>query len=407
MNKVVSTSLLGFALMMSASSLAFAQDKTAKIGVLNDQSGLYADITGQGSVLAAQMAVEDSGLVAKGWKIDVLVGDHQNKPDIGVNIVRQWYDRDKLDVVVDVPTSSVGLAVNNVVKEKNGVYLNSGSGTSDLSNAQCSPNTIHWAYDTYQLANGTGTALTKAGGDTWFFLTADYAFGTALERDTTNAVNAVGGKVLGSVRPPLNTADFSSFLLQAQTSKAKVIGLANAGGDTINSIKQASEFGIVKGGQKLAGLLMFITDVHSLGLPVANGLNLTETFYWDLNDGTRAFSKRFQDRAKNKAMPTTVQAGVYSSLIHYFKTLDAMGGNSHDGLKIVDKMKATPTDDIIFGKGTIQPNGRKLHPAYLFEVKKPEESKGPWDYYKLVATIPADQAFTPLDKSACPLLKKT
>ncbi|QND71629.1 ABC transporter substrate-binding protein [Tardiphaga robiniae] len=407
MKKAVSTSLLGFALMVSASSLAFAQDKTAKIGVLNDQSGLYADITGQGSVLAAQMAVEDSGLVAKGWKIDVLVGDHQNKPDIGVNIVRQWYDRDKLDVVVDVPTSSVGLAVNNVVKEKNGVYLNSGSGTSDLSNAQCSPNTIHWAYDTYQLANGTGTALTKSGGDTWFFLTADYAFGTALERDTTNAVNAVGGKVLGSVRPPLNTADFSSFLLQAQTSKAKVIGLANAGGDTINSIKQASEFGIVKGGQKLAGLLMFITDVHSLGLPVANGLNLTETFYWDLNDGTRAFSKRFQDRAKNKAMPTTVQAGVYSSLIHYFKTLDAMGGNSHDGLKIVDKMKATPTDDIIFGKGTIQPNGRKLHPAYLFEVKKPEESKGPWDYYKLVATIPADQAFTPLDKSACPLLKKT
>lgn len=402
-----SASLLVIAMSLGAGSIATAQDKTAKIGVLNDQSGLYADITGQGSVLAAQMAVEDSGLVAKGWKIDVLVGDHQNKPDIGVNIVRQWYDRDKLDVVVDVPTSSVGLAVNNVVKEKNGVYLNSGSGTSDLSNAQCSPNTIHWAYDTYQLANGTGTALTKSGGDTWFFLTADYAFGTALERDTTNAVNAVGGKVLGSVRPPLNTADFSSFLLQAQTSKAKVIGLANAGGDTINSIKQASEFGIVKGGQKLAGLLMFITDVHSLGLPIANGLNLTETFYWDLNDGTRAFSKRFQDRAKNKAMPTTVQAGVYSSLIHYFKTLDAMGGNSHDGLKIVDAMKAAPTDDIIFGKGTIQPNGRKLHPAYLFEVKKPEESKGPWDYYKLVATIPADQAFTPLEKSTCPLLKKT
>ncbi|MGM4891593.1 ABC transporter substrate-binding protein [Tardiphaga sp. 839_C3_N1_4] len=407
MKKAVSTSLLGFALMMSASSLAFAQDKTAKIGVLNDQSGLYADVTGVGSTLAAQMAVEDSGLAAKGWKIEVVVGDHQNKPDIGVNIVRQWFDRDKVDVIVDVPTSSVGLAVNNVVKEKNGVYLNSGSGTSDLSNAQCSPNTIHWAYDTYQLANGTGSAMVKSGGDTWFFLTADYAFGTALERDTTNAVNAMGGKVLGSVRPPLNTADFSSFLLQAQTSKAKVIGLANAGGDTINSIKQASEFGIIKGGQKLAGLLMFISDVHALGLPVAQGLSFTETFYWDLNDGTRSFSKRFQERMKNKAMPTTVQAGVYSSLIHYFKTLDAMGGNSHDGLKIVDKMKATPTDDIIFGKGTIQPNGRKLHPAYLFEVKKPEESKGPWDYYKLVATIPADQAFTPLDKSACPLLKKT
>ncbi|MDR6660571.1 ABC transporter substrate-binding protein [Tardiphaga sp. 804_B3_N1_9] len=407
MKKVVSTSLLGFALMMSASSLAFAQDKTAKIGVLNDQSGLYADVTGVGSTLAAQMAVEDSGLAAKGWKIEVVVGDHQNKPDIGVNIVRQWFDRDKVDVIVDVPTSSVGLAVNNVVKEKNGVYLNSGSGTSDLSNAQCSPNTIHWAYDTYQLANGTGSAMVKSGGDTWFFLTADYAFGSALERDTTNAVTAMGGKVLGSVRPPLNTADFSSFLLQAQTSKAKVIGLANAGGDTINSIKQASEFGIIKGGQKLAGLLMFISDVHALGLPVAQGLSFTETFYWDLNDGTRSFSKRFQERMKNKAMPTTVQAGVYSSLIHYFKTLDAMGGNSHDGLKIVDKMKATPTDDIIFGKGTIQPNGRKLHPAYLFEVKKPEESKGPWDYYKLVATIPADQAFTPLDKSACPLLKKT
>ncbi|UGV26340.1 ABC transporter substrate-binding protein [Rhodopseudomonas boonkerdii] len=406
LKKRVTSSLLAAAAILAAGSMASAQDKTAKIGVLNDQSGLYADITGQGSVLAAQMAIEDSGLTAKGWKLEVLVGDHQNKPDVGVNISRQWFDRDKVDVIVDVPTSSVGLAVSNVVKEKNGVYLNSGSGTSDLSNAQCSPNTIHWAYDTYQLANGTGTALTKAGGDTWFFLTADYAFGSALERDTTAAVTAVGGKVVGSVRPPLNTPDFSSFLLQAQTSKAKVIGLANAGGDTINSIKQASEFGIVKGGQKLAGLLMFISDVHALGLPVANGLNLTETFYWDLNDGTRGFSKRFQERMKNKSMPTTVHAGVYSSLIHYFKTLEAMGGNSHDGLKIVDKMKATPTDDPLFGKGTIQPNGRKLHPAYLFEVKKPEESKGPWDYYKLVATIPADQAFTPLEKSTCPLLKK-
>ena len=406
MKKAVSTSLLGLALMMSASSLAFAQDKTAKIGVLNDQSGLYADVTGPGSVVAAQMAVEDSGLLAKGWKIDVVIGDHQNKPDVGSNIARQWFDVDKVDAIVDVPTSSVGLVVNNIVKEKNGVYLNSGSGTSDLSNAQCSPNTIHWAYDTFQLANGTGSAMVKNGGDTWFFLTADYAFGTALERDTTNAVTAKGGKIIGSVRPPLNTADFSSFLLQAQASKAKVIGLANAGGDTINSIKQASEFGIVKGGQKLAGLLMFITDVHALGLPVANGLSFTETFYWDLNDGTRGFSKRFQARMKNKNMPTTVQAGVYSSLIHYFKTLDAMGGNSHDGLKIVNAMKAAPTDDIIFGKGTIQPNGRKLHPAYLFEVKKPEESKGPWDYYKLVATIAPEDAAKPLEASDCPLVKK-
>lgn len=405
MRKTVSTLMMSAALMFGAGQAAFAQDKVAKIGVLNDQSGLYADVTGPGSTLAAQMAIEDSGLLAKGWKIDVVVGDHLHKPDVGVNIARQWFDRDKVDVIVDVPTSSVGLAVNNVVKEKNGVYLNSGSGTSDLSNAQCSPNTIHWAYDTYQLANGTGSAMVKSGGDTWFFLTADYAFGSALERDTTNAVSAMGGKSIGSVRHPLNTSDFSSFLLQAQASKAKVIGLANAGGDTINAIKQASEFGIVKGGQKLAGLLMFVSDVHALGLNVANGLNFTETFYWDLNDGTRAFSKRFQERSKNKSMPTTVQAGVYSSLIHYFKVLDAMGGNSHDGLKIVEKMKATPTDDIIFGKGTIQPNGRKLHPAYLFEVKKPSESKGPWDYYKLIATIPADQAFTPLAKSSCPLLK--
>lgn len=411
MKKIISALMLGTFLSFGATSAVLAQDKvtdkTARIGVLNDQSGLYADVTGPGSVVAAQMAIEDSGLVAKGWKLDVVVGDHLHKPDVGVNIARQWFDRDKVDVIVDVPTSSVGLAVNNIVKEKNGVYLNSGSGTSDLSNAQCSPNTIHWAYDTYQLANGTGSAMVKSGGDTWFFLTADYAFGTALERDTTNAVVAKGGKIIGSVRPPLNTADFSSFLLQAQASKAKVIGLANAGGDTINSIKQASEFGIVKGGQKLAGLLMFISDVHALGLPIAQGLNFTETFYWDLNDGTRSFSKRFQEKMKNKAMPTTVQAGVYSSLLHYFKVLEAAGGNSHDGLKIVDAMKALPTDDIIFGKGTIQPNGRKLHPAYLFEVKKPAESKGPWDYYKLVETIPADQAFTPLEKSSCPLLKKT
>jgi branched-chain amino acid transport system substrate-binding protein len=398
--------MLGAALVFGAGTGAFAQDKTAKIGVLSDQSGLYADIGGPGSVLAAQMAVEDSGLTKKGWKIDVLAGDHQNKPDIGVGVARQWIDVDKVDVIADVPTSSVALAVNNVVKEKNIIFLNSGAGTSDLSNAQCSPNTIHWTYDTYMLAHGTGSALTKAGGNTWFFLTADYAFGSALERDTTAAVTALGGKVLGSVRHPLNTSDFSSFLLQAQASKAKVIGLANAGGDTINAIKQASEFGIVKGGQKLAGLLMFITDVHSLGLNVAQGLNMTETFYWDLNDGTRAFSKRFQERMKNKNMPTMVNAGVYSSVLHYLKVLDAQGGNSHDGAKIVAAMKAMPTDDPLFGKGTIQPNGRKIHPAYLFEVKSPAESKGPWDYYKTVATIPADQAFTALDKSTCPLLKK-
>ncbi|MGN6287460.1 MAG: ABC transporter substrate-binding protein [Afipia sp.] len=402
----LSALMMGTALALGMSTGAFAMDKNVKIGVLSDQSGLYADIGGPGSVLAAQMAVEDSGLTKKGWKIEVLAGDHQNKPDIGVNVARQWIDVDKVDVISDVPTSSVALAVSNLVKEKNVVFLNSGAGTSDLTNKACSPNTIHWTYDTYMLAHGTGSALTKSGGNTWFFLTADYAFGSALERDTTAAVTALGGKVVGSVRHPLNTADFSSFLLQAQSSKAKVIGLANAGGDTINAIKQASEFGIVAGGQKLAGLLMFVTDVHSLGLKVAHGLNMTETFYWNLNDGTRAFSKRFSERMKNHAMPTMVHAGVYSSLIHYFKTLEKMGGNPHDGVKIVKAMEEMPTDDPLFGKGKIEPNGRKIHPAYLFEVKSPSESKGPWDYYNVVATIPADQAFTPLDKSTCPLLKK-
>jgi branched-chain amino acid transport system substrate-binding protein len=397
---------LGFALSVSAVTLAWAQDKNVKIGVLTDMSGLYSDIGGPGSVAAAKMAVEDSGLTKKGWKIDIVSADHQNKPDIGGSIARQWLDADKVDAIVDVPTSSVALAVNNVVKEKNAVFLNSGAGTSDLTNSQCSPNTIHWAYDTYMLSYGTGSALTKAGGDTWFFLTADYAFGSALERDATAVITANGGKVVGSVRHPLNSSDFSSFLLTAQSSKAKVIGLANAGGDTINSIKQASEFGIVAGGQKLAGLLMFITDIHSLGLPVSQGLNLTESFYWDLNDGTREFSKRFSEQSPKKAKPTMVQAGVYASITHYLKVLEKEGGNSHDGAKVVTAMKAMPTDDALFGKGSIQANGRKIHPAYLFEVKKPAESKNPWDYYKQVAMIPADQAFTPLDKSSCALLKK-
>jgi branched-chain amino acid transport system substrate-binding protein len=406
MRKSIASLLLGTALSLVAAGAASAQDKVVKIGSLSDQSGLYADLGGPGSTLAAQMAVEDSGLTGKGWKIDVIAGDHQNKPDIGVNIARQWFDIDKVDVIVDVPNSGVALAVSNLVKEKNGVFLNSGAGTSDLTNAQCTPNTIHWSYDTYTLAHGTGTALTKSGGDSWFFITADYAFGAALERDTTAAVKALGGKVLGGVKAPLSTSDFSSFLLQAQASKAKIIGLANAGADTTNSIKQAAEFGITQSGQKVAALLLFITDVHSLGLSVAKGLNFTETYYWDLNDGTRAFAKRFQERAKNHFMPSMVQAGVYASLLHYFKALEALGGNPHDGAKVVAKMKEMPTDDPLFGKGEIEPNGRTIHPAYLFEVKQPSESKGPWDYYKLVATIPANEAFTPLDKSTCPLLKK-
>lgn len=401
-----SLSLLMMSAAVAVSGSAFAQDKTVKIGNLSDQSGLYADLGGPGSTLAAQMAAEDSGLAAKGWKIEVVSGDHQNKPDVGTNIARQWLDVDKVDVIVDTPSSGVALAVNTVVREKNAVFLNSGAAASDLTNAQCSPNTVHWTYDTYLLANGTGKAVVKSGGDSWFFLTADYAFGHALERDTTAVVTANGGKVLGGVKHPLNTSDFSSFLLQAQSSKAKVIGLANAGGDTTNSIKQAAEFGIVSGGQKLAALLLFITDVHALGLNVAQGLTFTETFYWDMNDQTRAFSKRFSERMKNKAMPSMVHAGVYSSLIHYFKALEALGGNPHDGAKVVAKMKELPTDDPLFGKGKIEPNGRKVHPGYLFEVKKPSESKGPWDYYKLVATIPAEEAFTPIAQSTCSLLKK-
>ena len=406
MRNTISALMLSTALMIGAGTSAFAQDKTVKIGNLTDMSGLYADVGGPGSTLAAQMAIEDSGLTKKGWKVDVIAADHQNKPDVGTTTARQWIDVEKVDVVVDVLNSGVALAVKNIVTEKNAIMINSGAASSDLTNAQCSPNVVHWVYDTYMLANSTGNALVKAGGDSWFFLTADYAFGAALERDTTAAVTKAGGKILGSVKHPLNSSDFSSFLLQAQASKAKIVGLANAGGDTTNSIKQAAEFGIVKGGQRLAGLLMFVSDVNSLGLNVAQGLNFTETFYWDLNDGTRAFSKRFSERMKNKQMPTMVQAGVYSGLMHYFKALEALGGNPHDGAKVVAKMKETPTDDPLFGKGTIQPNGRKIHPAYLFEVKKPSESKGPWDYYKLVGTTPGEQAFRPLSESACPLVKK-
>jgi branched-chain amino acid transport system substrate-binding protein len=404
--KFIASLLLSTALSLAFAGAASADDKVVKIGALSDQSGLYADLGGPGSTLAAQMAAEDSGLKGKGWTIDIVSGDHQNKPDIGTSIARQWADVDKVDVIVDVPNSGVALAVNNVAKEKNLVYINSGAATSDLTNAQCTPNTVHWTYDTYMLAHTTGQALVKAGGDTWFFLTADYAFGAALERDTTAVITANGGKVVGGVKHPLNTSDFSSFLLQAQASKAKIIGLANAGGDTTNTIKQAAEFGIVKGGQKLAALLLFLTDVKAIGLETAQGLNFTETFYWDMNDQTREFSKKFAARMKNGAPPTMVQAGVYAGLMHYFKALEALGGNPHDGVKIVDKMKSMPTDDPLFGKGAVQPNGRVIHNAYLFEVKKPSESKAPWDFYKLVGTVPGEQAFTPLSESKCALLKK-
>ncbi|UGA46364.1 ABC transporter substrate-binding protein [Bradyrhizobium quebecense] len=385
---------------------AFAQDKNVKIGVLNDMSGLYADIGGPNSVAAANMAVEDSGLRAKGWKIDVVSGDHQNKPDVGVNIARNWIDNDKVDIITDTPNSGVALAVSNLAKEKNSIVLNSGAATADLTGKACNANTISYTFDTYMLANGTGKALTKAGGDTWFFLTADYAFGHALERDTSAVVTANGGKVLGGVKHPLNTADFSSFLLQAQASKAKIIGLANAGGDTTNAIKQASEFGITAGGQKLAALLLFVNDVHALGLKIAQGLTFTESFYWDMNDQTRAWSKRFQKVSPKGSMPSMTVAGVYAGVLHYLKALDAMGGNPHDGAKVVAKMKEIPTDDPLFGKGPLRIDGRRIIPAYLFEVKKPEESKYPWDYYKLIATISPEDAAKPLEASDCPLVKK-
>ena len=385
---------------------ALAQDKTVKIGVLNDMSSLYADIGGPNSVVAIKMAIEDSGLVQKGWKIDVVSGDHQNKPDVGVNIARQWVDTEKVDAIADTPNSGVALAVNNLAKEKNIILLNSGAATADLTGKACTPNTVSFTYDTYMLANGTGKALTKAGGDSWFFLTADYAFGHALERDTSAVVTANGGKVLGGVKAPINTADFSSFLLQAQASKSKVIGLANAGGDTTNSIKQAAEFGIVAGGQKLAALLLFINDVHALGLKTAQGLTFTESFYWDLNDQTRAWSKRFSSLASKNAMPSMTQAGNYAMVLHYLKALEALGGNPHDGAKVVAKMKELPTDDPLFGKGPLRADGRRLIPAYLFEVKKPDESKGPWDYYKKIATIAPEDAAKPLEASDCPLVKK-
>jgi branched-chain amino acid transport system substrate-binding protein len=397
--------LIAVAAFGSATS-ASADDKNVKIGVLNDMSSLYADIGGPNSVEAIKMAVEDSGLRDKGWKIEVVSGDHQNKPDIGVNIARQWIDSDKVDVIADTPNSGVALAVSNLVKEKNAILLNSGAATADLTGKACTPNTISYTYDTYMLANGTGKALTKAGGDSWFFLTADYAFGHALERDTSNVVTANGGKVLGDVNHPLNTSDFSSFLLQAQSSKAKVIGLANAGGDTTNSIKQAAEFGIVQGGQKLAALLLFVTDVHALGLKTAQGLTFTESFYWDLNDQTRAWSNRFMKRSPKGTMPSMTVAGNYAAVLHYLKALDALGGNPHDGAKVVAKMKEIPTDDPLFGKGPLRADGRRIIPAYLFEVKKPEESKYPWDYYKLVATISPDDAAKPLEASECPLVKK-
>ena len=395
---------LALAAAAALTGAAQAEDITVKLGVLNDMSSLYADIGGQGSVLAAKMAIADFDPAAHGMKVELISADHLNKPDVGANIAKQWIDVDHVDAILDVPTSSVALAVNEVVREKNKVFLVSGAAISDLTGTKCSPNTVHWTYDTWMLAHGTAGALVKTGGDTWFFLTSDYAFGHALERDATAVVLANGGRVLGAVAHPLNTQDFSSFLLQAQASKAKIIGLANAGGDTDNAIKQGAEFGITAGGQQFAGLLVFITDVQSLGLKIAQGLVLTETFYWDMNDATRAWTKRWQVERPGK-FPAMTVAGVYAATLHYLKAVAALKSAS-DGKAVVAKMKDMPTDDPLFGKGSIRVDGRVIHPAYLFEVKKPSESKGPWDYYKLVGTTPGEEAFRPLSESVCPLVKK-
>ena len=403
MKPLISLTALALALGCSAAQAQYT-DGTIRIGVLNDMSGTYADLSGRGSLIAVRMAVEDFGAAAKGMKVEIVGADHQNKPDVGSNIVRKWIDTGKVDVIVDVPTSSVALAVNEIVRDKNKVFLVSGGATSDLTGAKCTPNTIHWTYDTWALANGTGQAIVKTGGETWFFLTANYAFGLALERDTAAVVVKNGGKVLGRVRHPFPATDFSSFLLQAQASKAKIIGLANAGADTVNSIKQASEFGIVRGGQKLAALLAFITDVHALGLQASQGLIMTEAWYWDLNDANREFAKKFAPQNKG-IYPTMVHAGVYSAVTHYLKAVEALKSDA-DGKAVVAKMKELPTDDKLFGKGTVRADGRKIHPMYLVEVKTPTESKGAWDYFKVRATIPADEAFRPLSEGGCPLVNR-
>ena len=377
---------------------------TIRIGVLNDQSGTYRDISGPYGVECTRQAVAEFG--NKGFNVEVTFADHQNKPDVGANIARQWYDQG-VDMILDVPTSSVELAVNNVAREKNKVYINTGSATSDLTGAQCSPTGVHWMYDTYMLAKSTGGAMVKAGGDSWFFITADYAFGHALERDTGNFVKAAGGKVNGAVRYPFPaTSDFSSFLVQAQSSRAKVIGFANAGADTINSIKQAAEFGITRRGTKLAALLMFLPDVHALGLSTAQGLVLTESFYWDLNDRTRAITQRLQPRLKD-VKPNMASIANYSAALHYLKAIADMGvpASKASGLEVINRMKAMSVDDDAFGAGRIREDGRKLCPSYLFEVKSPAESKAPWDYYKLLQTTPAEEAFRPLNEGGCAFVR--
>ncbi len=388
--------------LLAGTAQAQVSDGVVKIGVLTDLSGVYSDLAGSGAVLATRMAIDDFIASEKpSFKVEMVSADHQNKGDIAANKAREWFERDKVDVVTELVTTSVGLAVQKIAKDKNKIALMSGPGSTAITNENCNDVTVHWTYDTYAVANGTAKAVTQAGGKKWFFLTADYAFGHALEKDASDVVKANGGEVLGSVRHPFPGNDFSSFLLKAQSSGAQVIGLANAGGDTINSIKQAAEFGITPK-QSLAGLLVFITDIHSLGLKNTQNMFLTEGFYWDLNDETRAWSKRFF--AQHKRMPTMVQAGQYSSVMHYLKAVKAI--NSDDTAKVMAQMKKTPVNDFFAKNGRIRDDGRMVHDMYLLQVKKPGESKSPWDYYNVRATIPAAEAFQPLSASRCPLIKK-
>jgi branched-chain amino acid transport system substrate-binding protein len=388
----------GLALTAASAAAQQISDDVVKIGVLTD---MYADASGKGSLAAVQMAVADYGGKVRGMPVEVIAADHQNKPDVGVTIALKWYDNEQVDAIMDVPTSPVALPISVLTKEKNKININSGGGSSDLTGPACSPNTIHYTYDSYALSNVAGKAMVKHGEDTWFFVTADNAFGLTLERDAANVVRENGGKVVGDVRVPLNSSDFSSFLLQAQASKAKVIGLANAGGDTQNALKQAAEFGITRAGQKMIALLMEITDTHSLGIKATQGLIVTDGFYWDMNDETRAFSKKFMDKVGR--MPTMIQAGLYSATMHYLKAIEAIG--TDEAPKVMAQMRATPINDFFAKGGKIRIDGRMVHDMYLFEVKKPEESKGEWDLYKLLATVPGDEAFRPLDRGGCPLVK--
>lgn len=405
MKHLIFLTFVATALGAATAANAAVSGGVVKIGVMNDMSGPYADVTGPGSVVAAQLAVKDFiDTTGSRLNVEILSADHRLKPDIGANIARKWYDTDGVDVIVDVPASSVGLAVSEVTRQKGKAFIAVGSGTTELTGKSCSPNTVQWLYDTWLQANGTAKAILKQGGDSWFFMTADYAYGYSLEKDVSDVVKKNGGTVVGSVRIPVGTQDFSSFLLKAQNSKAKIIGLGNAGADTINSIKQASEFGLTQSGQKIAAFLLFLPDIHGLGLAAAQGLQTTQTFYWDMNDATRAWTKRFI-AASNGKYPTSVHAGVYSGVLHYLKAVEAI--NSDDGTEVIAKMKATPTDDPLFGHGSVRPDGRKIHPAYLFEVKKPSESKYPYDYLKLIETIPAAETAHPLSESECPLVEKT